>query len=794
MATTDTDSERNADSLDDDAHVEFEQAANRWRTLVNLVEEARSAYYMRDEPEISDAEYDAYYRELQDLEAAYPVLASADSPTATVGGEPSDAFAPVAHLTQMTSLDDVFSFEEVESWYQRVLSRFPDREVPMTAEVKVDGLAVNLQYRDGYLAQASTRGDGFVGEDVTGNVMTISSIPRRLNGDAVPELVDVRGEVYFRIDNFKKVNEERVAAGERPFVNPRNAAAGSLRQKDTQATAKRPLSFVAHGLGEVRWGDAGAPEPTSQFGWYRQFAKWGIPVSDSTRLVTRFEEILETIEYFGSLRAGFEHEIDGVVVKVDSLALQGDLGATSRTPRWAVAYKYPPEEVFTRLLDIRVQVGRTGRVTPYAVFERVLVAGSNLRHATLHNAKEVKRKGIRIGDMIVVRKAGDVIPEVVGPVVADRDGTEYEFVMPTHCPSCGTKLAPAKESDIDLRCPNAASCPAQITERLIHLGSRGALDIEGLGAEAAAALTQPEMGRDLVVSALVEGHTVTLGDGTQVTLELPEDTGHGDAFREAESLLPEPAEPVLRNAKDVFDLTAESVKDVKVWRPRRVKGVRTGDYQHVPYFWTQPYRRTSTGLEKIESRPRKSLETMLGELQSAKEEPLWRFLVALSIRHVGPTAARALAARFGSINSIAQASVEDLAATDGVGLVIAESIKDWFGEEWRREIVDQWRAAGAQMVDVLVEDAPKNLEGATIVVSGSMPGYSRDEAKNEILLRGGKASSSVSKRTSLVVVGPGAGSKADKAEQLGVPTIPAGRFQELLDKGVEAILGDAGDE
>ena len=772
---------------------EFTKASSRWRELVGLIQEARVAYYDHDEPRISDAQYDAYYRELQELEAAFPVLASNDSPTATVGGGVSDAFTPVAHLTQMTSLEDVFSLDELRAWYDKIHTRFPDHTIPLTAEVKVDGLAVNLQYRRGVLVQASTRGDGFVGEDVTANVMTIRTIPRRLRGGVVPDLVDVRGEVYFRIDNFEKTNAQRVEAGERPFVNPRNAAAGSLRQKDPRMTAKRELSFVAHGVGAVQWSQPAGTQgpsviPDSQDQWYQRFARWGIPVSASTHLVSTFEDAVEAINHFGDIRADYEHEIDGVVFKVNDLELQGILGFTSRTPRWAVAYKYPPEEAFTRLLDIRVQVGRTGRVTPIAVFQRVLVAGSNLRHATLHNAQEVKRKGILIGDMIVVRKAGDVIPEVVGPVVADRDGTEYEFVMPTHCPSCGTLLAPAKEGDVDLRCPNAASCPAQITERLIHVGSRGALDIEGLGAEAAAALTQPEMGRDLVALALVEGNQVFLEDGTALSLERDESLGHGDALPLAEGMLPPPAQPVLRNAKDIFELNAEAVKDVMVWRPVRDRGRPTGAYQQVRFFWSQPFRRSGKTVIPVQSKPRKSLEVMLGQLEAAKNQPLWRFLVALSIRHVGPTAARTLAARFKSIDAIAQASVADLAETEGVGQVIAESLKDWFSEPWRQQIVDQWKASGAAMEDVEVEDAPKNLDGATVVVSGTMPGYDRDSAKNAILVRGGKASSSVSKRTTVVVVGPGAGSKVAKAQELGIPIVGAERFQELLDKGVDAVL------
>lgn len=768
MATTETD---------------LANAIEQHRDLSSLIDQARTAYYLHDEPTISDAEYDMAYRRLEELEAEFPQLATPDSPTATVGGAASDAFSPVHHQVQMASLEDVFSAEEVETWWQRTTSRWPGEDVPMTAEIKVDGLAVNLRYQNGLLVQCSTRGDGFVGEDVTANVMTIKNVPKRLSGDNIPEAIDVRGEVYFRLDDFERVNEERRENDERTFVNPRNAAAGSLRQKDPAMTAKRPLSFVAHGIGLVER----IPEaPTTQDGWYRQLSDWGVPVSPYTRVVYSCQEGLDAISDFGAHRASFEHEIDGVVFKVDQIVKQLEMGSTSRTPRWAVAYKYPPEEVFTRLLDIRVQVGRTGRVTPYAVFEKVLVAGSYLQHATLHNPGEVKRKGILIGDMIVVRKAGDVIPEVVGPVEVDRDGTEREFVMPTHCPSCGATLAPAKEGDADWRCPNTSSCPAQITERLIHLGSRGGLDVEGLGAEAAAALTQPEMGRDIVTAALVQGNTVVLEDGTR--LKLGHQGNHGDTFALAEALLPPAQTPVLTSSKDVFDLTADSVRDVMVWRPIKVKGVATGDYQQVRYFWSKAFQKKSRESVPAESKPTKSLLQMLNQLQEAKERPLWRFLVALSIRHVGPTAARTLAAKFKTIDAIADAPVEELADTEGVGPIIAESVKEWFEIDWHRQIVDQWKSSGAfAAVDEEPVEEP-TLEGATIVVSGTVPGFSREEANAAVMARGGKASSSVSRKTTLLVSGPGAGSKVTKAEALGVPVLSSERFQELLEGGLGSVL------
>ena len=779
---------------------EITRGEARWALLVEAINEARGRYYDLDEPTISDADYDALYRELEELEARFPELATPDSPTASVGGVPSGAFAPVAHARQMTSLEDVFSFEELGAWFKRVEGRWPGQEIPMTAEVKVDGLAVNLRYEGGVLVQAATRGDGFVGEDVTANIRTIKTIPPRLQGEGIPSVVDIRGEVYFRLDDFGAVNEARLAAGERTFVNPRNAAAGSLRRKNPAETAKLPLSFVAHGVGEVVWGEGEVgPHPTTQSKWYEAIAAWGLPVGLHTRVVTSLAEATATIEDFGSRRGSFEHEIDGVVFKVNSLSLQEEMGFTSRTPRWAVAYKYPPEEAFTRLLDIQVQVGRTGRVTPFAVFEKILVAGSHLRHATLHNAREVNRKGILIGDLIVVRKAGDVIPEVVGPVMADRDGTERAFVMPELCPSCGTRLAPAKEGDVDLRCPNAAGCPAQITERLIHLGSRGALDVQGLGAEAAAALTQPEMGRERVVAALVSGAKVILENGEQLELPVDSERTHGELFADAEELLPPPQAATLTSSKDIFSLNEDDVADIFVWRPVRVRGVATGDYSQVRFFWTTAWKKTmrsKAGVKTaywgpVESLPRKSLLEMLGQLEGAKTQPIWRFLVALSIRHVGPTAAQALGAKYGSIDAIAAAGVDDLADTEGVGRVIADSVRQWFEVDWHRDIVAAWKDAGAVLESPqAAEELPQILEGTTIVISGAMPGYDREGAKAAVIARGGKASSSVSKRTDLVVAGPGAGSKVAKAEALGVPVVDQAAFDALLEGGLEAVLPD----
>lgn len=769
------------------------EARSRWRELADEIEEARAAYYDRDDPTLSDAQYDRVFRELQDLEGRYPILAGADSPTATVGGAPQGAFTAVTHLEPMMSLDDVFSLEELAEWEDRVRADTGLADIPMTTEVKVDGLAVNLLYVDGVLQRAATRGDGRVGEDVTANVRTIGVIPARLRGGPHPHRIEVRGEVFFPLADFSTLNAHRVAAGEKPFVNPRNAAAGSLRQKDPSITGSRPLSMVAHGIGFIEAGsdEVEAGLPTTQHGWYLRLGEWGLPISPYTKLLHARAQIEERIGELGAQRDSLVHEIDGVVVKVDDLALQRSLGATSRAPRWASAYKFPPQEVNTRLLDIRVQVGRTGRVTPYGVMERVLVSGSHVERATLHNAQEVARKGVRIGDLVVLRKAGDVIPEIVAPVESARDGSEREFHMPTHCPSCGAVLAPEKEGDVDLRCPNTAHCPAQITERVVHVGARGALDIEGLGDEAALALTQPEADRDAVASALVSGNTVTLEDGSVLRLVDAGHLPHADQMAAAEALLPPVRVPVLTSEGSLFDLTAPDLRDVMVWRRVSVEGEPSDDWVQARYFWTAAFkrvaRRGATAVEAVETQPAKSLTLMLEEMERSKSQPLWRVLVALSIRHVGPTAARALAARFPSMDALREASVEDLAQVEGVGGVIAESLKDWFAVDWHRDVLASWARAGVRMVDERVAPVSSVLEGLTIVVSGAMPGFDREGAKEAITVRGGKASGSVSKKTSLVVAGPGAGSKATKAEALGVPVIDETQFQVLLDGGPAAV-------
>lgn len=705
--------------------VAMDAVRSEYEHIVQAVEAARRAYYVDDAPVMSDADYDTLYRRLEEFEAAYPTLIRDDSPTRQVGGEVSSAFAPVKHASQMYSLKDVFSFDELKGWVRRVESSLPDSADHIwLTEVKIDGLAVSLTYSDGVLVRAATRGDGVTGEDVTHNVRTIGSIPQRLSGDGHPAFFEVRGEVFIASGDFVKLNESMVASGKNPFANPRNAAAGSLRQKDASVTATRPLSMFVHGVGNL--GDLGVE---TQSDAYRLLSSWGLPVSPYTRTFSGFDDVIAYIEEIGERRHDLLHEIDGIVVKVDSYTAQRLLGHTSRVPRWAVAYKYPPEEVHTKLLDIRVDVGRTGRVTPYAVMEPVFVAGSTIERATLHNQDVVKAKGVLIGDTVVLRKAGDVIPEVVAPVVALRDGSERPFVMPSTCPSCGSALAPAKAGDADLRCTNPRSCPAQLTERLCYAASRSALDIDALGYEAAKALTNP-------------------GGGVK---------------------------PLLDSESNLFNLTVDDLREVMVLRERRVGESVTVSLE--PYFFTKPTRSNPVSV------PTKSALNLIVELGKAKEQPLWRVLVALSIRHVGPTAARALAAEFGSMGAIREAGKGRLSAVDGVGATIADSIISWFDVDWHREIVDAWADAGVRMADERDESIPQTLEGLTIVATGSFEGFTRDSIKDAIISRGGKASSSVSKRTNYVVAGTNAGSKLAKAEALGVPVLSEEQFVSLMDAG-----------
>ncbi|MHA7269315.1 NAD-dependent DNA ligase LigA [Arthrobacter sp. HLT1-20] len=748
-----TNSETIPEADTSDEVVPPDEDRQRYGVLVDLIQKYRAAYYTDDAPLVSDAEFDVLYTELETLEALHPELITNDSPTQTVGGEASVAFAAVDHLARMYSLEDVFSLEELEAWLRKAEASVEKQHglaPKWLTELKIDGLAVNLLYRDGVLVRAATRGDGFTGEDITHNVATIKDIPQQLHGTAFPAEVEIRGEVFIASKDFAELNEKMVAAGKAPFANPRNSAAGSLRQKDPAETAKRPLSMYVHGIG-AREG----LETTSQSETYALLKEWGMPTSPYFKVLDTLEEVLEFIAHYGEHRHDLIHEIDGIVVKVDDFATQRALGNTSRVPRWAVAYKYPPEEVHTKLLDIQVQVGRTGRVTPFGIMEPVKVAGSTVERATLHNQDVVKAKGVLIGDTVVLRKAGDVIPEIVGPVVALRTGDEREFVMPRHCPSCGTELAPAKEGDIDIRCPNAKSCPVQLTERVAHLAGRGGFDIEALGYEAAAALTNGA-GPD---PAENDGVIAPSGPGVI--------TSEAQVFQLAESY----PDPALR----------EALAEVTVWREIRAKGAGTGKFQLVPYFYTK-------ATAKKPSVPSKTTEKLFKELDKAMAQPLWRVLVALSIRHVGPTASRALATRYGTMDAIRTALLtpdarEQLANVDGVGAIIADALIEWFAVDWHLEIVDAWAAAGVVMADAVDESTPRTLEGLTIVVTGTLPNFSRDEAKEAIITRGGKASGSVSKNTSYVVAGENAGTKLDKAESLGLKVLDEEGFARLLAEG-----------
>jgi DNA ligase (NAD+) len=670
-----------------------------WQKLADEVRGHQFRYYVKDAPVISDGDFDKLLGELTALEDEHPELRTPDSPTQLVGGAGfATDFTSADHLERMLSLDNVFTADELSAWAARLTGEIGD-QATFLCELKIDGVALALVYRDGKLVRAATRGDGRTGEDVTLNARTIEDVPERLTPSdeyPVPAVLEVRGEVFFRLADFEDLNAGLVAEGKAPFANPRNSAAGSLRQKNPAVTARRKLRMICHGLGHTE-----GFNPTSLHDAYLALKAWGLPVSDHTTQVEGIAAVADRVTYWGEHRHDVEHEIDGLVVKVDDVALQRRLGATSRAPRWAIAYKYPPEEATTKLLDIRVNVGRTGRVTPFAYMEPVKIAGSTVGLATLHNASEVKRKGVLIGDTVVIRKAGDVIPEVLGPVVDLRDGSEREFVMPAACPECGTTLAPAKEGDADIRCPNARTCPAQLRERVFHVAGRGAFDIEGLGYEAGIALLQ---------SGVI--------------------TDEGDLFTLTE-------DDLLRT--DLFTVKGGEVS---------ANGKR-----------------------------------LLANLGKAKQQPLWRVLVALSIRHVGPTAARALAGEFGNLDAIEAASEEQLAAVEGVGPTIAAAVVEWFTVDWHRAIVDKWRAAGVRMADERDTSIERTLEGLSIVVTGSLPGFSRDQAKEAILARGGKAAGSVSKKTAYVVAGDAPGSKYDKAIELGVPVLDEDGFRRLLESG-----------
>ncbi len=723
-----------------------EGARARWTELVDRINGARSEYYEKDAPRLSDAEYDALYAELLEIERHHPELAGGESPTQTVGGSRSEMFEPVEHLTRMYSLDNAFDDQELAAWFDRVrqgLDSFPE----MLCELKIDGLAVDAVYRRGRLTSLATRGDGRVGEDVTYNARFIPGVPQQLQGDRIPDLLEVRGEIHFTVADFERINAEQLDLGLPAFANPRNTAAGSLRQRidrrevelaearladqgrgRTSARVARleaeldrararlaGLRLTVHGVGALE-----GAEVMTLSGAYELMASLGLPVSERARRHSSEEEVRGFIAHYGDHRHDVEHEIDGVVIKVDSLELQRRLGETSRAPRWAIAYKYPPEVVRTRLLDIQVNVGRTGRVTPFAVMEPIRVAGSTVAMATLHNAHEVARKGVLIGDMVFLRKAGDVIPEVLGPVLEERDGSERPFVMPVSCPECATPLRPEKEGDKDLRCPNSRSCPAQVRERVFHVASRGALDIEGLGAKAAAALL--ECG-------------------------------------------------VIEDEGDLFLITADDLLRCD--------------------FFTRDPARGEDGRQLTET-----ARSMLANIESARDRPLWRVLVALSIRHVGGPTATDLARAFGSFDAISAASTEELAAVDGIGPTIAEAVREWCSVDWHRDVVEKWRRGGVLLTDIGRDSGASSvaptLSGATIVITGSLEGITRDSAAEAVVLRGGKVSSSVSRKTTLVVAGENAGSKLDRARELAIPIVGPAAFPTLLAEGVEAALSHAG--
>ncbi|WP_406158302.1 NAD-dependent DNA ligase LigA [Streptomyces sp. NBC_01005] len=706
------------------------QAQEQHALLAEQIEEHRFRYYVSDQPVVSDAEFDRLMRELEALEDTYPQLRTPDSPTQKVAGPYRTEFTSVEHRERMLSLDNAFDDLELAAWGERIARDVGTTDYHFLCEPKVDGLAVNLTYEHGRLTRAATRGDGRTGEDITPNIRTIAEIPHRLKGDRIPALVEIRGEVFFPMEAFEELNARLVEADDKPFANPRNAAAGSLRQKDPKVTATRPLHMVVHGIGAREGFDIDCLSHA-----YELLHEWGLPTAKYNKVVDSLDGVREFIRYFGENRHSVEHEIDGVVVKLDEIPLQGRLGSTSRAPRWAIAWKYAPEEVNTKLVNIRVGVGRTGRVTPYAQVEPVEVAGSEVEFATLHNQNVVKAKGVLIGDTVVLRKAGDVIPEILGPVVDLRDGTERAFVMPTECPECGTELRPMKEADIDLRCPNARSCPAQLRERVAYLAGRKCLDIDHFGYVAAAALTRPL----------------------------------------------EPAEPPLRDEGDLFGLTIEELLPIRAYVRDQDSGL--------------PKRDPKTGEEKTawvfanqQGEPRKNALAMLDAIAAAKEAPLARILTGLSIRHVGPVAAAELARQFRSIDRIDEATEEELSDADGVGDIIAASVKQWFAEDWHREILRKWREAGVRMADEEAgeDTGPRPLAGLTVVVTGTLAGHTRDGAKEALQSRGAKVTGSVSKKTSFVVVGDNPGSKYEKAMQLKVPVLDEDGFAVLLEQGPDA--------
>lgn len=758
----------------------------QWDVLARAVTKYQFEYYINGESSIPDADFDALLQQLTSIEDQMGFVPQG-SPTTKVGGGFETEFTSVAHVVRMLSLDNAFTFDEVEAWAERVHSGLGSAQVDYLCEVKIDGLAISLVYENGVLTRAVTRGDGTTGEDVTLNVRTISSVPAELGGDPKlhPSLVEIRGEVFMAVEHFNALNAAQEAAGAKTFANPRNAAAGSLRQKDPRITATRTLSMYAHGLGALEWAAGSPVDLVKQSDVYSLYKEWGIPVSPHNSVEQGLSAVKAKIDYYGENRHSIEHELDGFVIKVDQLSQQAQLGTTSRAPRWAVAFKYPPEEVTTKLIDILVNVGRTGRVTPFGQMEPVVVAGSTVAMATLHNFHEVVRKDVRPGDTVIIRKAGDVIPEILGSVPELRPADSAAWEPPTHCPSCGTEIVEIKAGDKDRRCPNAKSCPSQLRERVFAIGQRSGFDIEALGWEAAVALCDPESSTpphilDERVKALApEAGALDIfsSESTDVQhAEMNEDARLDEHLRSLK--------PLLTTEADLFELANPQselslrLAEVKVWRERKLKS--GPKWELLPYFY-------SKATASKPSVPTATTIKLFDEMEKAKAQPLWRVLVGLSIRHVGPTAARALATHFGSLDAIREASLEELAAVEGVGLTIAESVQEWFKEDWRVGIVDSWKAAGVTMADERDESVTRTLEGLTVVVTGGLEGFTRDSVKEAIISRGGKAAGSVSKKTDFVVVGENAGSKETKARDLGIRILDEAGFVALLAGGPEAV-------
>jgi len=669
--------------------VPADEAARRVDELRAQLRDASYRYYVLSDPDISDAEYDEALRELVQLEQDYPDLVTPDSPTQTVGAPPSAAFAPVRHRVPMLSLDNVFSFEELAAWGKRT-EKGVGQVGAYVCELKIDGTAVSLQYERGRLVCAATRGNGTVGDDITPNVRTIANVPDRLSVEDPPGLLEVRGEIFYPTKAFERLNEQMAAEGKQVFANPRNAGSGALRQKDPKVTASRPLALLCHSFGQA---DGMRFASHSEFLAYCERA--GLPVAAETTSVNSLEAVEAFVHYWGEHRHDLDHEIDGVVVKVDLTNQQQELGRTSRFPRWAIAFKFPPEERTTLLTDIEVSIGRTGAATPFAVLEPVLVAGSTIGLATLHNQDEVARRDVRPGDTVFVRKAGDVIPEVVGPVLNKRPPDAQPWQFPRECPECGTPLV-RPEGESVTRCPNTTGCPAQRWATLAYFGSRGAMDIEHLG--------------ERTVAALI------------------------DAGK-------------LHDVADIYQLTADDLAQLPGFKDR-------------------------------------SIANLLAAIEDSKQRPLDRLLVGLSIRHVGDHVATVLANRLKSLDAVAAASEEQLAAVDEIGPTIASSVAAWFADEHNRELISRLMEAGVTTrVDGGGPELPQTLAGKAFVLTGGLEGYTRDEAARAIEERGGRVTSSVSKKTHYVVVGTDPGSKAARATELGVPTLDEAGFRDLLERG-----------